>query len=185
MTVELTIQAMFDNYPILFKERADCLDQLFIVVGNGYKWEKGELVSREYSYNTNQLRELQARLVDGKAFQHNLMSLKAEAIYYDQLRQAEGKRDLLEDLYPKDKAKQIRESRIASLPDNVYHKYPRKERWYCAQKDPTGKLSIILSKSFAKLFNYPNDIKSDWLAAIEETKQLLIEDFGEDIVNQL
>ena len=38
MNVELTIQSMFDDYPTLFKDRADCLNHLFCVIGNGYEW---------------------------------------------------------------------------------------------------------------------------------------------------
>ena len=33
-----------------------------------------------------------------------------------------------------------------------------------------------LSKSYSYLYNYPEDIKPDWLAVIEECTQLLIND---------
>ena len=39
-----------------------------------------------------------------------------------------------------------------------------------------------LSKEFSYLFNYPDDIKDDWRALLEECKQLLIED-GIDLEN--
>ena len=47
MTVELTMQAMYDHFPGLFKERADCLNHLFCTTGNGYDWIDGELVDLE------------------------------------------------------------------------------------------------------------------------------------------
>ena len=39
-----------------------------------------------------------------------------------------------------------------------------------------------LFKSYSYLFNYPDDIKDDWRALLEECKQLLIED-GIDLEN--
>lgn len=39
-----------------------------------------------------------------------------------------------------------------------------------------------LSKKYSYLFNYPDDIKPDWKALLEECKQMLIED-GIDIEN--
>ena len=80
MNVELTIQDMFDNYPGIFKERSDCLNHLFCVIGNGYDWYKGELVS--VCEETDPPAKLIANLVDGKAFQHNKLSLREESIYY-------------------------------------------------------------------------------------------------------
>lgn len=54
MTLEETIQEMYDNYPMLFQERKECLNQLFCVIGNGYDWINGELISNErqiYKYD--------------------------------------------------------------------------------------------------------------------------------------
>lgn len=39
-----------------------------------------------------------------------------------------------------------------------------------------------LSKNYSYLFNYPDDIKDDWKALLEECRQLLIED-GIDLEN--
>ena len=47
MNVEITIQYLFDNYPGIFKERADCLNQLFCSIGNGFYWQDGELIWKE------------------------------------------------------------------------------------------------------------------------------------------
>ena len=44
MTVETTIQRMFDEYPDLFSTRQECYDFLFCVIGNGYEWRRGQLV---------------------------------------------------------------------------------------------------------------------------------------------
>lgn len=175
MQVELTIQEMFENFPALFKERADCLNHLFCTIGNGYEWINGELVyggihcHRHQVYCDCSEKEkifLETRLVNGKAFQHTKLSLRAEAIY------AYNK-----GLYPNEILERLNfnEDYFNRLPDDVYYKKPRQKRWYFYIDIP-GKERIDYHKKYAKLFNYPKDIKPDWLEAIEECKILLRED---------
>lgn len=38
---------MLNRYPNVFRNKWDCLHHLFMVTGNGYRWNKGELV---YNY---------------------------------------------------------------------------------------------------------------------------------------
>ena len=45
MTVETTIQRMFDRYPDLFSTRKECYNHLFCVIGNGYEWRHGQVVA--------------------------------------------------------------------------------------------------------------------------------------------
>ena len=47
MTVESTVQEMFDKYPILFSTREECFDHLFCTIGNGDKWKWGQLIYQE------------------------------------------------------------------------------------------------------------------------------------------
>ena len=47
MTVEATVQEMFDKYPQLFSTREECFDHLFCTIGNGYEWKWGQLVYHE------------------------------------------------------------------------------------------------------------------------------------------
>ena len=166
MTLELTIQAMFDEYPGLFKDRSDCLDQLFCTIGNGYHWVNGELCDNDDE--GVDVKYLESRLVNGRAHQHNKLSLRAEAKLYAEETRNDRKLEpelqtILDD---------ANEKYFSSLPDDVYHKRPREKRWYfylggyCTE--------------YAYLFNYPSDIKPDWLAGIEECKAMLIED-GYDV----
>lgn len=165
MTLELTIQDMFDRYPGLFKDRSDCLNHLFCTIGNGYEWRNGELCSDE-NCSSERKKDLNLHLVNGKAYQHNKLSLRAEAMYYAEMRKNKNENEYPDAIQKElDKAD---EKYFNSLPDNVYHKHPRVQRWsfylagYCVE--------------FAKLFNYPPDIKQDWLAGIAECKRMLIED---------
>lgn len=170
MNVELTIQAMYDDFPCLFKERADCLNQLFCTIGNGYAWYNGELVEDVCGccyWHPAEISELESHLVDGVAFQHNKLSLRDEAIYYAKERG--------ETVDPSDE-------RFLRLPDDVYHKEPRKARWYFAVKKNVLErrfkrdYDVDFCERFAYLFNYPDDIKPDWKLAIEECRRMIEED---------
>lgn len=167
MTLELTMQAMFNEQPTLFKERADCLNHLFCTIGNGYKWVDGELV--DGVYKKTEVRELKKYLVDGKAFQHNKMSLRdALACCWEST--MKDIKEKFPDVF--DEIEAARKKSIAKEPDDVYHERERKYRWYfylggyCTE--------------YAYLFNYPENIKPDWLAGIEECKAMLRED-GYDV----
>jgi transcriptional regulator with XRE-family HTH domain len=182
MTLELTVQLMFDEYPTLFKTRVDVLNHLFCTCGNGYDWYKGELTEPddEQYYGEDYLKKLESHLVNEKAFQHNKLSLKQEKL--NRLEE-EKKKPLhrlikticeIKGITPGQYFKEQEEA-INRLPDDRYYEIEdRKYRWYffCAGE----------CRSWAPLFNYPKDIKADWLAGIEETKQLLIED-GYDLNN--
>lgn len=181
MNVELTIQEMFDSCPTLFKERADCLDHLFLTIGNGYEWVDGELVADCGDYNPTQeeLDNLSSRLVDGKAYQHNKLSLRAESQLYENQRIAEGWYEKIQKRNPDyniDKMKERNQRFIDKMPDDVYYEEPlRKKRWYCFYNIP-GHERIDFHTEYAFLFNYPDDIKQDWKAAMEECRNMLIED---------
>lgn len=179
MNVELTIQKMFDDYPTLYKERADCLNHLFCTIGNGYDWQNGELVFIFEDNADSDAAYLQSRLVDGKAHQYNKMSLRAESQYYENENIKEGWYDKLAEKYPDTDISYLREATqklINKHPDDVYYDEPlRRKRWSFYINIP-GQERIHISTRFAYLFNYPDDIKPDWKAAIEECRQMLIED---------
>lgn len=174
MNIELTIQTMFDNYPTLFKERADCLSHLFCTIGNGYEWYNGELVSVIDAFPDDVRAVIESRLINGKAYQHNKLSLRAESELYEKERIENG----FYDEFDKERAEKIKsaiQTNINKLPDDEYYRYPRTKRWGFYVNIPNHE-KIDYHKNYAFLWNYPEDIKPDWLAAIEECKTLLRED---------
>ena len=177
MNVELTMQAMFDLYPTLFKERADCLNHLFCTIGNGFKWVNGELVFREF--HPKYINKLESHLVHGKAFQHNKLSLRAESQLYEDDRISNGWYEEWKERHPDEdivKLKEVRQRTIDKLSDNEYYRESnRKKRWGFYVNIP-GHEQINFCEKWAFLFNYPDDIKPDWKEAIEECKKLLLED---------
>ena len=178
MNLELTIQSMFDEYPALFIERADCLNQLFVVLGSGYRWKNGELVSSDDDYDEEYIQKLKDHLVNGKAFQHNKMSLRAQHIYYENLRkQNPNYKNPFEGIYSAREIEAMHKRYVEKLPDDVYYDQPnRRYRWYCCNIWPDGKEYVEWCDKYIPLLNIPEDIKPDWLEGIEETKRLLAED---------
>lgn len=116
MKLEETIQEMFDNYPILFHNRIDCLNHLFCVIGNGYDWMDGELVDED-------AKDIKNNLIDGKAFQHN------KDDYFNMFR----------------------------TKNNKVFIYP-------------------LCKEYSYLFNFPQDIKNDWIMGASEMFNFICEE---------
>lgn len=177
MKLELTIQKMFNDYPSLFKERADCLNHLFCTIGNGYDWENGELVDcgsicrAPEDVDKEELDFLQNQLLRGKAFQYYKMSLRDEV--YEMIARERKREDFDEWLERLEMTKlqwaELALKNIEKAPPNVYYKIKdRKMRWYFFIGG--------YCKNFSYLWNYPKNIKEDWLAGIEETKALLMED---------
>lgn len=50
MRAEEELQFMADFYPDIFPTRKHCLNHLFCVIGNGYKWINGELIDEDCKY---------------------------------------------------------------------------------------------------------------------------------------
>lgn len=171
MNVELTIQQMYDKFPALFKERSDCLNQFFCVIGNGFYWVDGELVNCDLIPENQET--LISRLVNGKAFQYNKLSIRGESIYYALSRKRRLNQDVQENIM--DTFDKFDIEYFESLPDDIYYKDPRNKRWYfCC--NICGHQTISFYEPFAYLFNYPENIKPDWKAAIDECRTMLIED---------
>ena len=131
MKFEKTIQCMFNNYPMLFQKRQECLNHLFCVVGNGYEWVNGELINNKFiTYNskTYEIEDINEPNIILKGVNKAIQTIESEGYNYLN-----------------------------------FHGLITRE-WY------------PLCKEYSNLFNYPSNIKKDWLKGIEETKQLLISD---------
>lgn len=140
MTVETTIQKMFDRYPDMYSTRKECLDHLLCTIGNGYKWKWGQLVYLdmcEPGYDENEEKRLN------------------EADY------AKGPRPAA---CQSAENVERRKKHDALLVRAGILKDPSRHEWY------------PLSRRYSRLFTAPEDVRSDWKAAIEECKRMMEED---------
>ena len=157
MTLEKTIQSMFDDYPIIFQDRVDCLNHLFCVLGNSYEWKNGELVIRG---EIGEPRKPKNELVNGRAVQHTILTKRSEYLLACKISELP-----------------VNEEHLKSLPDEPVRKRPRKERWYFNGPGIPGRpREIDLYKEYVPLWNIPAGIKPDWLAGVQECKAMLLED---------
>ena len=51
MTFKDTIKSMIIMYPLLFQTKLSVYNHLFLTIGNGYRWENGELISEDDEEN--------------------------------------------------------------------------------------------------------------------------------------
>lgn len=148
MTVETTIQQMFDEYPSLFSTRQECYNFLFCVIGNGYEWERGQIVrigDSEEDRNIQMWEEMDyADEAKPKAVQSetNIAEKRKEDEELHNLKRENDLKDGLPDIGSYD---------------------PEKHHWY-----PLCEYSLIN--------NVPEDVRPDWKAAVEECKEMLRKD---------
>lgn len=151
MTLEQTIQAMYDHYPCLFQDRADCLNHLFCTIGNGTQWTDGELIDPTLPTPVHPL-------IDGKSKQHTRLTLRDQARIY--LQTSSSRPKAVQDIDT--------EHYLETIPDDTCHRKPRSQRWYFRKAG--------ICTEYAQMFHIPSDIKSDWKEGIHECVQMLIED---------
>ena len=162
LKLEETIQTYFDNCSSAFQRREQALDHLFCTIGNGFEWVDGELVSNDEWKTINPLDE------NGKAKQYNI--------------------------YTKGKHRKEEYDRIKSNPCTlelyngfILNEDETLEQRFLEPKEDDDDLheEVIhtvypLSLKYSYLFNYPADIKPDWLEGIKETYEYIIENINED-----
>ena len=156
MTVETTIQRMFDEYPDLFSTRQECYDFLFCVIGNGYEWKRGQLVycdDGEEDRNIPMWEEMDyADLQDA----WESARIKPKAVQSEANIAKRRKED--EELYNLKRENDLEDG----LPD-IGPYDPNKRHWYPICE-------------YSRINNVPKDVKPDWKAAVEECKQMLAAD---------
>lgn len=122
MTVETTLQDMFDNHPKLFATRQDCFDHLFFTLGCGYHWKFGQLVEG-YQYNKEIHDEdyLNPKVVKAEQSIENIemknkMDREMHEFYHMEALEEDGI-----DIGPYDPNKRSRDlnSNILNIPDNI------------------------------------------------------------------
>lgn len=130
MKAENTLQYMMDFYGDIFWNRQKCLDHLFCVIGNGFEWQNGELVSKSFDERLSRWR-LVTDIV--RAEPTELIKSMGE----------------------------LHEERILTYSKTIKEPY---NKWY------------PITKEYSYIYNYPADIKPDWLALINECKKMLKDD---------
>lgn len=174
MNLENTIQYMYDNYPSLFQERWQALNQLFCVIGNGYEWEGGELVSKEdtkeYAITLDANGKAQPRedmiQAEVQRYFKSIMKRNNEQLdkMLERIASKKGKdvadvRDLYQSMYSDD-GESVMEQANKAVRGGIF--------------GDRG-INFYPLSNYSAIFTYPTDIKADWLEGIAEVQRLLLE----------
>jgi hypothetical protein len=165
MTLKETIEEMVKNYPSLFQDRVQCLDHLFCVNGNGYKWINGQLTYpeeiRELEEITHSTREIPP--ID----RYEMIEMCLQRQPYEHIR-TRSYRD--------------REYRLDAHTQELLVNFFRMERALKnIDKIATPGFHEWASQNYrfypvceyAKMLNLPENIQPDWLDGAKETLNLV------------
>lgn len=147
MSIKDTIKSMVIMYPILFPTKLSVYNHLFLTVGNGYKWENGELVSEDDKENCS--------IEDG------LEKLFNNDSQYGFLESYLNVTTDSEDIIKYFKRKNKENLELTKVIVN-YEKIIN-EKLFITNEDCLYPLC-----EYSKILNIPDDIKDDWKNAIKE-----------------
>ena len=157
MKPERTLQRMYNEYPKLFPVRQRALDHLFCVVGNGYSWYKGEIVSDNELFIWDN--KIERFIIDPdyemdeepdiistppKTEEENMKDMKEWHMFLAEIRHSVHPESSIEEHYK-------------DLENNFRKWYP-------------------LSKKYSLIYEVPDDVTPEWKALVEECKELLRND---------
>lgn len=172
MKFEETIQYLFDNYPSIYQERWEVLNQLFCVIGNGYEWKNGELVY----YDEEDLKVYPIILDENGKAKLREDKIKEKALeYFEEFkvknikeRQKWIKKGLededLEDMYPLNEDKLMKKAMDFATGNSL-----RK------LKMMSSEIKFYPLSEHSAIFTIPDDIKHDWIEGVEEVVKLILE----------
>ena len=173
MTVETTIQRMFDEYPDLFSTRQECYDFLFCVIGNGYEWRRGQVVecddefgeddeALDYATPHPRAEQTKENIAKRRKEDKDLRNLKRENDLAEGLPDIGPCNGFDEEGFP-----------MKNSPWAVHHE----ECDSCRQICPLEvKMRWYPISEFSLIKRIPADIKPDWKEAVEECKEMLRKD---------
>ena len=147
MTVKDTIKSMITMHPRLFSTKLSVYDHLFLTNGNGYKWENGQLISKDDEENCS--------IDDG------LEALFNDELQYDFLEDYLNVTTDSEDIINYFKRRNKEKLELVKVIIN-YEKIIN-EKLYLHNKEELYPLC-----KYSKILNIPDDIKDDWKDAIKE-----------------
>lgn len=160
MTPKETVRENLLNYPLLFKNALDVYDQLFCVIGNGYKWKDGELVSTSLD-----------KVVKTKAgaVLHQIKEFFRDKMFWRTAKLI----GLFKAIEMKVKRTHMLVSRILDVDKNIVD-FSIKDDEEKAKYFKDYKFSFYPLFSSSAICNLPDDIKTDWLEAAKKMYEIMV-----------
>lgn len=157
MKPERTLQKMYDQCPSIFPVRQRALDHLFCVVGNGYSWYKGEIVSDNELFIWDN--EIERYIIDPDY----KIDEESDIISTPPKTEEENMKDMeewhmsLAELRHRVHPETSIEEHYKDLKNNFHKWYP-------------------LSKGYSLIYTVPDDVTPEWKALVEECKETMRKD---------
>lgn len=160
MTVKETIRENLLNYPLLFNNALDVYNQLFCVIGNGYRWKDGELVST----STNKVVKTKAGAV-----LYQIKELFRDKMFWKTVKLV----GLFKTIKIKVRRTRMLVSRVCDVDKNI-NDFSIKEDEEMAKHFKDYKFCFYPLSEYSVICKLPDDIKPDWLEAAKKMHEILV-----------
>ena len=157
MKPERTLQRMYNEYPKLFPVRQRALNHLFCVIGNGYSWYKGEVVSDNELFIWDNKIERYIIDPDYKIDEEPDIISTPPKTEEEYMKDVEERHMFLAEIKHTVCPETSIEEHYEDLKNNFHKWYP-------------------LSKKYSLIYEVPDDVTPEWKALVEECKEMLKKD---------
>lgn len=159
MNFESTVRDCLLNYPTIYPTALQVYDHLFCTCGNGYEWKNGELISLGEERHANTIPEAISEFMKRRILENYKFYSKTEKLL---------------EIFNKENEEYIKQ--IMEV-DNRMHMLdiPKVDPFAIPSKPSTYEFKFYPLCEYAKICNIPDDIKPDWLEAVERMYNILNE----------
>lgn len=175
MKVKEEIRRSLMMHPFIHKNKLDVYDHMFLVIGNGYEWKDGELVTcSDNPVNISDLTTGHAidKIFNSREFSLNIMQSMIKCYITDDEPITDDRAEIISGMIIdrfRNELKNVHELVIQVLPENVEK----------AEKDmmvihATDNFELYPICKYSKIMNIPDDIKDDWKEAVREFYEFLM-----------
>ena len=160
MTVKETVRENLLNYPLVSKNALDVYDHLFCVIGNGYRWKDGELVSTS-THRVVKTKVVAVLCLVRKFLTDRMMLKTAKLIGFFKAVKINVKRT------------HMLVSRVLDVDKNIVD-FSIKEDEEMAKYFKDYKFSFYPLCEYSAICKLPDDIKPDWLEAAKKMHEIMV-----------
>lgn len=147
MTIKDTIKSMIIMFPRLFSTKLSVYNHLFLTIGNGYRWENGELISEDDKENCS--------IEDGL---EELFNNELQYRFLEDYLEITTDSERIINYFKRSNKEKLELAKVILNYEKIIN-----EKLYLTNEEELYPLS-----KYATILNIPDDIKEDWKDAIKE-----------------
>ena len=147
MTIKDTIKSMIIMFPRLFSTKLSVYNHLFLTIGNGYRWENGELISEDDKENCS--------IEDGL---EELFNNELQYRFLEDYLEITTDSERIINYFKRRNKEKLELAKVILNYEKIIN-----ENLYITNEEVLYPLC-----KYAKILNIPDDVKEDWKDAIKE-----------------